>query len=234
MNKNKLKQDDILYSMIDHKRIKDRTPHFSKGSQYYDKFPEICEYFMRKSGGPWSDWHELNERYHRQELRKFGRHKVFQFCNQSYEMMVFTTFLMDKWWKAMQQQHCHVGITYSEFEDELEIDYDKTDAKDKKEDTIKKNINHGIDEQIIGCISSTFDKRVKKYFPMPDMLEFYIMKSRHRWMFFQKNNVRDKGDRIAQRLSENRNSGLFKHDGRFVWDLPDFEYNNVEKITPKN
>ena len=211
-------KNNILYTEFPNGKINDTPDLAPIVSQYAELYPKMTQFLIDRSGNnAWSKWHEMNERWARQEIRKFGQHEVYKFIHQSYETMVFSALAMSKFWQAMEANHAHVGFTWNEFEDELdgEADY-KRNKKDSQ--TIKKAINYAVIDKIIGTAKSRQDKRVSKYFPTHNMIEFYAMKSRAKFLFYIKNGSREIIEGINKRLILDDESGSFKRGDEWVWN----------------
>ena len=210
------KKNKVVYETFPTKKFEDVSKNQDHGkhlSQYYQMYPEMCEYFMARSKiGLWSEWHEITTRYKRAEARQYEDNFVYKFINQNMIMRKFSALLMDRWWRGMKKNG-HVGITYAELQDEIGLGNWMP-----KKDTIMGWIEKGIDQKIIGVADSQFDKRVKLYYPQEALLEFWLQRSRNEFIFYQKNGIRDLAESINARLEQDENSGLFSVDGKKVWE----------------
>lgn len=195
-----------LYKKLEPNAFEDKSPVGGKHrreSQFYAIYPDLCEFFMEKAGSPWSQLFMLKARYRRRMLRDQTRHNfVYQFFNKNVYHNIIGSFMIDRFWRAMEDRTANVGVIVDEIYDEI----GKTHPTKR---TIRDYMEEGVELGIFGEARSRFNKKLVKYYPTKIMIEHFMEYYRHEFLFLLDNNMEEVVKGVSARLKENPESGQY-------------------------
>ena len=172
-------------------------------SQFYDIYPELCDFFMEKAGSPWSQYFMIKARYRRRMLKDQTLHNfVYQYFNKSLYHNIIGSFMIDRFWRAMEDRTANVGVIVDEIYDEI----GKTHPTKR---TIREYMEEGVGLGIFGETRSRFNKKLLKYYPTKLMIEHFMQYYRQEFLFLKDNNITEIVKGVTDRLDKNPDSGQF-------------------------
>ena len=195
-----------LYKKLEPNAFEDQPPvggKHKRESQFYKIYPEMCEFFMDKAGSPWSQFFMLKARYRRRMLRDQTRDNfVYQYFNKNVYHNIIGSFMIDRFWRAMEDRTANVGVIVDEIYDEI----GKTHPTKR---TIREYMEEGVKIGIFGETRSWFNKTLVKYYPTETMIEHFMEYYRHEFLFLEDNNIDEVVKGVSARLKENGESGQY-------------------------
>tara|TARA_R110002049_G_scaffold155921_1_gene320879 strand:+ start:393 stop:1031 length:639 start_codon:yes stop_codon:yes gene_type:complete len=196
-----------LYKKLETAPFDDQPPvggKHKRESQFYDIYPEMCEFLMEKAGSPWSTYFMLKARYRRRMLRDQTRDNfVYQFFNKNVYHNIIGSFMIDRFWRAMEDRTANVGVIVDEIYDEI----GKTHPTKR---TIREYMEEGVQLGIFGETRSKHNKKLLKYYPTKIMIEHFIQYYRQEFLFLEDNNIGEIGKGLRKRLKGKPDSGQYK------------------------
>lgn len=175
-------------------------------SQFYDIYPDLCDFFMEKAESAWSQYYMLKARYRRRMLRDQTRDNfVYQFFNKNVYHNIIGSFMMDRFWRAMEDRTANVGIVVNEI-------YDEIGKTHPTKSTIRDYMEEGVSLGIFGEARSRFNKTLLKYYPTKIMIEHFMQYYRQELLFLEDNNFEEIGQRLRKRLIKRPESGQYMKD----------------------
>ena len=198
-----------LYKKLETAPFEDKPPAAGKHkreSQFYDIYPELCDFFMEKAGSPWSTYFMLKARYRRRMLRdQTIDNFVYEFFNKNVYHNIIGSFMIDRFWRAMEDRTANVGVIVDEIYDEI----GKTHPTKR---TIRDYMEEGVSLGIFGEARSRFNKTLLKYYPTKLMIEHFMQYYRQEFIFLKDNNITPIVKGVTDRLDKNPDSGQFLKD----------------------
>ncbi len=198
-----------LYKKLDTAPFEDQPVvggKHKRESQYYDIYPELCDFFMEKAGSPWSQYFMLKARYRRRMLRDQLRDNfVYQYFNKNVYHNIIGSFMMDRFWRAMEDRTANVGVIVDEI-------YDEIGKSHPTKRTIREYMEEGVGLGIFGETRSRFNKKLLKYYPTKIMIEHFMQYYRQEFLFLKDNNITEIVKGVTDRLDQNSKSGQYMKD----------------------
>tara|TARA_R100001463_G_scaffold72701_1_gene126563 strand:- start:288 stop:977 length:690 start_codon:yes stop_codon:yes gene_type:complete len=201
----KINNSEDIHKLINHK-FHDNGAFIKanadpRHSNFYNMFPEICEYFFKKADGPWTRYYELKARHLRRAYRTTDSLDISHFVTQNRTHGIIFSFLMERFWRGMRNKSAHVGVTYDEIFDELG-DYEKPTER-----TIRKILKKGRLLGVWDYSKSSYNESIHKYFPTKKLIKYQIDYLRAEFIFFKNNKISTLVDDLHERIEEKEHSG---------------------------
>lgn len=170
-----------------------------QSSNFYKKYPEMCDYFARKADGPWTKYYELKARHRRRSYRMSAESKIAKFVLRNMTTSQITAFFMERFWRAMRTHTFHVGVTFTEIMDEIDFE--------THENTVRRILKDGISFGYFGEQTSSYKKSVNKFFPTPVLIKFSVDFNRAEFLYYKTNDMASLSKELDERLIEKPDAG---------------------------